>query len=123
MMRTMTLAAALALTACAGMTPHLSDTLNNADRERLSAAHWYAFNGTLAQQSVWSNVATGMGGTVRALAEYPDPDTGQTCRKVVEDTRSTSGDRDIRIGTVCRKADGDLIVVYNERADIKQGEE
>lgn len=110
-------AAALVLSACAGTTPpHLSETMNDADRERLSAAHYYAFNGTLAQQSVWSNVSSGLGGTVRASTEYRDPDTGQPCRKVVEDTRSTTGARDIRIGTACRKPDGALLVVYTGRA-------
>lgn len=124
MMRNIALAAAvLALSACAGMSPpHLADTMNDADRDRLSAAHYYAFRGTLSQQAVWSNVTTGMGGTVRALAEFQDPDTGQTCRKVIEDTRSTAGGRDIRIGTACQKPDGDLVVVYGDRADI-DGEE
>jgi surface antigen len=119
MRRTIILAAAaLALNACAGATlaPHLSDTMNDADRDRLSAAHWYAFNGTLAQQSVWSNVSTGLGGTVRALREFRDTDTGQKCRKVVEDTRSSVGDQDIRIGTACQQVDGGLVVVYTGRA-------
>lgn len=124
MMRTLTLAAAaLALTACAGTAPRLSDNMNEADLERLSAAHFYAFNGTLSRQAVWANAATGLGGIVRALREFPDPDTGLPCRKVVEDTRSTAGGRDIRIGTACQKADGDLLVVYGDRADIEQGEE
>jgi surface antigen len=110
--------AVLALSACANMNPpHLSDTLNETDLERLRGAHWYAFNGTIAQQAVWSNVGTGNGGTVRALAEFPDPATGLPCRKVVEDTRSTAGARDIRIGTACQKADGDLVVVYTDRAE------
>jgi surface antigen len=123
-MRTMTLAAAaaVALSACAGTTPHLADTLNDADRDRLSAAHYYAFRGTLSQQSVWSNVATDLGGTVRALREYSDPDTGLPCRKVIEHMRSTTGSRDIRIGTACQKPDGDLLVVYSDRTDI-EGEE
>jgi hypothetical protein len=68
---------------------------------------------------VWSNVATGLGGTVRALLEFPDPDTGLPCRKVIENIRSTAGSRDIRIGTACQKADGDLLVVYSDRADIE----
>lgn len=109
-------AAAMVLSACAGTTPpHLSNTLNETDLERLQGAHWYAFHGTIAQQAIWSNVASGNGGTVRALAEFSDPDTGLPCRKVVEDTRSTAGDRDIRIGTACRQPDGDLVVTYSER--------
>ena len=123
MMRNITLAATvLALSACAGTAPRLSDTMNEADIERLSAAHYYAFRGTLSQQAVWSNVATGLGGTVRALREFPDPDTGLPCRKVIEDTRSTSGSRDIRIGTACEKSDGDLVVTYSDRADIEGDE-
>jgi len=124
MKRTIILAAAvLVLSACAGTTPpHLSDTMNEADRQRLSAAHYYAFRGTLSQQSVWSNVSTGLGGTVRALREFPDPDTGLPCRKVIEDIRSTAGSRDIRIGTACQQADGDLLVTYSQRADT-EGEE
>lgn len=124
MMRNITLAATvLALSACAGTAPRLSDTMNEADQDRLSAAHYYAFHGTLAQQSVWSNVATGLGGTVRALRAFPDPDTGLPCRKVVEDTRSTVGGRDIRIGTACQKTDGDLVVIYGDRADIERSDE
>jgi hypothetical protein len=51
------------------------------------------------------------------LAEFRDPDTGLPCRKVVEDTRSTAGARDIRIGTACRKDDGDLVVTYSNQVD------
>ncbi|MGF7213036.1 surface antigen [Skermanella aerolata] len=116
-MRIIHAVAALALSACAGTPPLLSDRMNDADRDRLSAAHWYAFTGTIAQQSVWSNIASGLGGTVRALEEYRDPDTGQMCRKIVEDTRSIQGARDIRIGTACRQTDGDLVVVYSGRVE------
>lgn len=119
-----TAATAILLSACANIAPpHLSDTLNDADLDRLRAAHWYSFNGTLSQQSIWSNVASGNGGTVRALAEFRDPDTGLPCRKLIEDTRSTAGARDYRIGTACQKPDGDLVVVYSDRASTDQGEE
>lgn len=122
MKRTIILTAAIALSACAGTSPHLSDTMNGADLDRLKAAHWYAYHGTLSQRAVWANPFTGLAGTVRALEKYRDPITGQTCRKLVESTRSTTGARDIRIGTACEKPDGDLVVTYSDRADIA-GEE
>ena len=94
----------------------LSDTLTDTDQDRLSAARYYAFNGTLSQQSVWSNVGTGNGGTVRALREFHDAD-GRLCRKIVEDTRSTDGARDIRIGTACQQPDGNLVVTFDSAAE------
>lgn len=123
MHRIITAAAVVLLSACAGTTPHLSDTLTDADLDRLKAAHWYSYNGTLSQQAIWSNVASGNGGTVRALREYRDPETGLPCRKVIEDTRSVDGRRDMRIGTACQQPSGDLIVVYADRADADQVEE
>lgn len=124
MMRNMilTAAAVLVLSACAGTPPHLSDTMNGTDLDRLKAAHWYAYHGTLSQRAVWANPFTGLAGTVRALEEYRDPTTGQTCRKLVESTRSTAGARDIRIGTACEKTDGDLLVTYSDRADTEGDE-
>jgi surface antigen len=112
-----TAAAALLLTACAGTQPHLSDTLSETDQERLDAARFYAFHGTLSSKSIWSNVRSGNGGTVRALAEFRDPTTDQRCRKLVEDTRSTEGRRDIRIVTACLYPDGNLVVTFDNAAE------
>lgn len=91
--------------------------MNDADLERPKRAHHYAFHGTLAQQSILAKATICMGGTVRALQEFRHPDTGQQCRKVIEDIRSTAGARDIRIGTACRQDDCGLVVVYGDRAD------
>lgn len=118
-MRCITLTAAvLALAACTNMVPppHLSDQMTETDLKRLKGAQYYAFNGTLSNQSAWSNIKTGRGGTVRALREFRDPATGLPCRKLVENTRSTSGGNDYRIGTACKQADGSLVVTYSDRA-------
>ena len=110
--------ALLALAACANtVPPRLSDALTATDQERLDAARHYAFHGTLSNQAVWSNVTTGLGGTVRALREFRDPATGQLCRKLVENVRSTAGGNDYRIGTGCQQADGSLIVTFAGEAE------
>lgn len=121
MRRTIILAAAvLALTACAGTTPpHLSDQMTDTDLKRLNGAQYYAFHGTLSNQSAWSNIKTGRGGTVRALREFRDPETGLSCRKLVEHVRSVDGGNDYRIGTACKQPDGDLRVTYSDRVQVE----
>ena len=114
-------AAALVLSACAGTTPpHLSDQMDDTDLKRLRGAQFYAFHGTLSNQSAWSNIKTGRGGTVRALREYRDPETGLTCRKLVEHVRSVDGGSDYRIGTACKHPDGSLLVDYSDTVQVEE---
>jgi surface antigen len=108
------LTAVLLTTACAG-TSQISETMNEADRERLDAAHYYAFHGTLSQKSVWANAATGIGGMVRSFDEFTDPETGQRCRRFIENKRSTDGQQEYRIGTTCQCPDGDLTITLDPR--------
>jgi surface antigen len=110
------LAAALLATACAATPPHLSNMLTDTDQERLDAARFYAFHGTQSSKSIWSNVRSGNGGTVRALTEFRDPASGQRCRKLVEDTRSTEGRQDVRVVTACALPDGNLAVTFSPDA-------
>jgi surface antigen len=116
-MKLFILAAALLATACAATPPHLSYMLTDTDQERLDVARFYAFHGTQSSKSIWSNVRTGNGGTVRALAEFRDPQTDQRCRKLVEDTRSTEGRRDMRVVTACALPDGNLAVTFSPDAE------
>jgi surface antigen len=109
-----TIAAVLLTSACAGS--QLSSAMNDADRERQEAAHFYAFKGTLSQQSVWANAATGIGGTVRAFDEFRDPATDQLCRRFVEHLQGTDGQRQDRTGTSYEKPDGDLVVSFDASA-------
>jgi surface antigen len=108
--------ALLALSACAS-TPPLSASMNDTDHDRLEAAHFYAFAGTLSRSAVWSNVATGMGGTVRSSEEFQDPDIGLRCRKFLEETRSTDSAREDRTGTACQQPDGNLVVTFDQAAE------
>ena len=117
-MRRITLAATvIALSACAG-TPRLSDTMNEADRQLLEAAHWIAYHGGLSQKVVWVGVTTGLSGTVRSLSAYCDPVSGQQCRKVIEHIQSPDGRHEAHIGRDCKQEDGSLILTIDAVAPV-----
>lgn len=109
--------AVLLVPGCAA--PSLTSRMTEADRDRLKAAHWYAYAGTLSQQSIWSNVRSGLGGTVRSLRESCDagssdcaPDISR-CRDFEQDTSSTDGLVEKRTGRACLRTDGSLAIHFD----------